>query len=176
MSGEIPTPPPYPPRADDAACATRSRAEEAALRVRTAFYGSTASGEDVELVERVSYFMDEDPRYVRRIEQFFLLYCATFGEPSERRQDELECKEYPLEYQIVHQRYIKLVEVLLVELLDSFGVTPEAFVEVICRCGALQNGKRGHSLLRSINATHDFDGFLALMHDAKLMGNGCFAS
>ena len=51
MSGEIPTPPPYPPRADDAACATRSRAEEAALRVRTAFYGSTASGEGVELVE-----------------------------------------------------------------------------------------------------------------------------
>ena len=151
-------------------------ATDAAQLERAAFYGTAATAADVDLLERVAFYMEEDASFVEAVDAFLLEHCGKFGHPSERRCDGDELKEYPLEYQTIHARYIRLVERLLEQLLTSLGTTSEGFVDTLRRCGATEQGKRGQAILRTIDATSDFDDFLGLVHDAKLMGSGCFAS
>ena len=128
------------------------------------------TGDDEALLQRIADFMEEDARFVQKAEGFLFDHCSKFsGDPSTSR-------EYPIEFQSLHQSYARLVEAQLEDLLASLGLTPDAFVEALRRCGAEERGSPAYALLRSLDATSSFDAFLELMAEAKLSGGGMFAS
>lgn len=130
----------------------------------------TSAEDDEALLQRITNYMEGDARFVQKAEGFLFEHCAKFsGDPSTSR-------EYPIEFQSLHQLYARLVEAQLEDLLASLGLTPDSFVEALRRCGAEERGSPAHALLRSLDATSSFESFLELMAEAKLSGGGIFAS
>lgn len=129
-----------------------------------------SAADDEALLQRISDFMEQDADFVQTSEGFLFEHCSKFA------RDPSASREYPIEFQSLHQRYARLVEAQLEELLASLGLTPDAFVEALRKCGAEERGSPAYALLRSLDATSSFDAFLELMAEAKLSGGGMFAS
>jgi hypothetical protein len=62
-----------------------------------------------------------------------------------------------------------MVERLLEEHISSFGLTVDDFVGVVRRSG-VEAGGRGAQLLRTIEATTDFDVLMSMMADTRRDG------
>ena len=133
---------------------------------------------DAALLARIADFMEGDERYVQAIESFMAEHCGKVGHYSELRLDELnpQTREFPLEYHSLHHEYQALVEGLLEELLASLGLAPGHFVDTLRRCGAERRGTPAHALLKTLEAIDDLEEFLAMLHEAKLEGEGWYAT
>jgi hypothetical protein len=122
---------------------------------------------DSALLERLSAFIDADDGLMHSVERFCQENCRAIDEQGRLTSDALGT--FSLQAMQTHQAFVSMVERLLEEHISSFGLTVDDFVGVVRRSG-VEAGGRGAQLLRTIEATTDFDVLMSMMADTRRDG------
>ena len=120
------------------------------------------SGETVEsrhdrlAVAVLAHLEEEGGALAQAIEKFCVANCGNF-------EGESKSEMYKVDYTVLHEEFQALVEDSLSTFIKAQGLSVLEFVDVMRQ-------QPLHPLLRSIEATTDFDVFVSMMRECKEHG------